>query len=337
MKYREINIFQRRINYFREFLRRPGRFRFAWYRFKWNCFPSLNIVPRFPLHVDIEISDACNLRCKMCVHGQDKTMNKGFIDKDFAKRWIKEAADEGVYSLKLNWRGEPALYKDLAGLVGYAKKCGIAEVQINTNGLPFTKKSIEDIVKAGLDRVIFSVDADSAQTYEKIRVGGDFNKLLENIDYFISVRHELGRKKPCIRVQMVRMKDNRHEVDSFLRKWQNKVDDVRVTDVTDRGQGGAMFVGTQVSTGRRRCPQPWLRMVINREGLVMPCCSDWYCQWVIGDARKNSLRSIWQGEKMRELRKLILENRLDEFEPCKSCFVKESYTWRRIDTKNGTN
>jgi len=327
MKYREINAKGRRINYIREFFTRPERLSFLLYRFKWNLLPILGMTASFPLHVDIEVSDACNLRCVMCVHGQGKAENTGLIDKTLAEKCIKEAAQQGVYSIKFNWRGEAGLYKDLAGLIRYAKDCGIKEVQINTNGLPFNKESIEKIVKAGLDRIIFSVDANSKDTYEKIRIGGNFDNLMKNIDYFIELKRSLRQTKPYIRVQMVRMKENRHEVEGFINRWKEKADDVRVTDVTDRGQGDRLTVGDQVAVGRRKCPQPWQRMVVNREGLVLPCCSDWYCSWVIGDAKKESLKSIWNGGKMRELRKRILNKEMDDFKPCKSCFVKESYNW----------
>ena len=334
MKYKEINALERKLNYVKEFLYRSEKLNFMLYRMKWNYFPILNIVRPFPLHIDIEVTDACNLRCVMCVHGQEKVLNAGFIDKGFAKKCIKEASGEGVYSIKFNWRGEAALYEGLSELIRYAKECGIREVQINTNGLPFSKDNIEDIIESGLDRIIFSVDANSENTYKKIRVGGDFKRLVENIECFIETRNAFKRVKPFIRVQMVRMKENKNEVKGFIERWKGKADDIRVTDVTDRGQGGGMTVGDQTAVGRRRCPQPWLRMVINREGLVMPCCSDWFSKWVIGDAKKESLKDIWQSEKMFELRRRILRGEMNDFEPCKSCFVKESYLWAKRRTKH---
>jgi MoaA/NifB/PqqE/SkfB family radical SAM enzyme len=329
MKYKEINALQRNINALRELLARPDRLRFAWYRFKWNYFPLLKLVPSFPLHVDIEVTDACNLRCIMCVHGAGNPLKTGFIDHEFAQDIIRQVASAGVYSIKLNWRGEPALYKELPDLIAHAKALGIREVQINTNGLPFTRESIQQVVKAGLDRVIFSVDGNSAETYERIRLGGRFQRLVDNIEYFINTRKRLKSITPFIRVQMVRMQSNQHEVEGLLARWRGKVDDIRISDVTDRGQGEHMCVGDQVAVSRRRCPQPWLRMVVSREGLVMPCCSDWYCRRVVGDAKQKSLQDIWHGKKMKHFRKAVWSKKLDDFEPCGSCFVKESYLWEK--------
>lgn len=333
MKYKEFNAFKRKKNFLEEIVSRPDKFSFVWYRFKWNYFPALNIVPAFPLHVDIEVTDACNLRCVMCVHGTEKHIKTGFIDIDFTKNVIQQVAQGGTYSIKLNWRGEPSLYKNLPELISFAKQQGIQEVQINTNGIAFSEKSIRSIIESGLDRVIFSVDADSKEIYEKVRIGGNFEKLTDNINSFLKIRKELNRAKPFVRMQMVRMKENKDEVDNFYKRWETKVDDIRVSDVTDRGQGNCLSVGDQIAVGRRKCPQPWLRMVINREGLVMPCCSDWYCQMVIGDAKKDSLTEIWRSEKMRRFRQFVSSKRLDENEPCKSCFVKESYIWEPRESR----
>lgn len=325
--YKEKYNSQRILFSIKEVLKRRFNIRYLLYRFKWNYYPKIGLPSKFPFHVDIETTDSCNLRCVMCVHGQGKAVNTGFIDKEFARRVIRESADSGVYSIKLNWRGEPALYKDLSELVRFAKECGILEVQMNTNGIPFSEDKIKDIIQAGLDRIIISVDADSEQTYNKIRIGGNFKKLIDNIESFIRIRSELGLKKPFIRLQMVRMNENKDEVHAFVERWKGKVDDLRVSDVTDRGQGKELIVGDQVAVGRRRCPQPWQRLVVSREGIVLGCCSDWYQNWIVGDARNDSMKSIWKGERMRTLRKLIVENKMDEFEPCKSCYVKESYSW----------
>ncbi len=336
MRYREVNWFQRRLNVISEFLKRKDRWRFAWYRFQWNYFPQMNLVPYVPLHVDLEVADACNLRCVMCVHGIGEGIkNVGIIETNFGRQMVDQIAQMGVYSMKLNWRGEPALYQGLADLIRYAKEKGIPEVQMNTNGIPYNEDKIKDIIEAGMDRVIFSMDGNSKEVYEKIRVGSDFDRLVRNIESFIKIRNEMGRVKPFIRVQMVRTASNRHEVEGLLKRWQGRVDDVRINDVSNRGQGTHLTVGDQVSTGRRQCPQPWQRIIIARDGKVLPCCSDWHCQFPIGDAAKQTLKEIWKGRRMGQLRKLILDKKMDRFEPCKSCFVKESYTWKRIKV-NGT-
>jgi len=291
-------------------------------------------VTRFPTHLDIELSDACNLRCIMCIQGiEDGVKGAGHMDTAFAKRMIDQGAARGLKSIKVNWRGESALHRDLGEIIRYAKSRRILDVQLNTNGIPYTAERIREIILAGLDRVIVSMDGATKETYERIRVRASYEKLRENVILFRKIRDELGRVKPFIRIQMVRMKDNAHEVDQFFEMWKPYVDDIRISDVSNRGQGD-VSVGDQVPVGRAVCPQPWQRMIIARDGRVLPCCSDWHMEWVIGDARKQDLTEIWRGGAMAELRQLLRERKLDGFAPCNHCYVKESYVWERVTEKN---
>jgi radical SAM protein with 4Fe4S-binding SPASM domain len=328
--YREINAWQRRWNMLVEYWKRGLDPRYFWYRLKFRWAPRLDIVTPFPTHLDIELSDACNLRCIMCIQGiEDGVKGAGHMDTAFAKRMIDQGAARGLKSIKVNWRGESALHRDLAEIIRYAKFKGILDVQLNTNGIPYTAERIREIILAGLDRVIVSMDGATKETYERIRVRASYEKLRENVILFWKIRNELGRVKPFIRIQMVRMKENAHEVDQFFEMWKPYVDDIRISDVSNRGQGD-VSVGDQAPIARAVCPQPWQRMIIARDGRVLPCCSDWHMEWVIGDAKKQDLTEIWHGKAMNELRQLLRERRLDEFAPCNHCFVKESYIWERV-------
>lgn len=328
--YREVNPWRRRWTWIVELAKRGFDPRYLWYRTKFTWFARLDVVGRFPPHLDIELSDACNLRCVMCIQGiEDGVKGAGSMDTTLAKRLIDQGAGQGLRSIKLNWRGEPALHRDLVEIIRHAKARGILDVQMNTNGIPFTEERIREVILAGLDRAIISMDGATKETYERIRVRASFEKLRENVLAFRRIRDELGRTRPFIRIQMVRMKDNAHEVQRFLEMWTPLVDDVRISDVSNRGQGD-VSVGDQVAVARARCPQPWQRMIVSRDGRVLPCCSDWHLEWVIGDATQESLADIWRGERMTRLRQLLRERRLDEFAPCAQCFVKESYVWEPV-------
>lgn len=158
------------------------------YRLEWNRTANEDYLPTHPLHVDIELSNVCNLRCKMCIHGIRRMTNVGFMDKDLTLRLIDECAYIGVYSIKFNWRGEVTLNDFLPGAVKYAKNKAILEVQINTNGLPHKKDILIQCAKNQIDRIIFSVDGFSKNTYENIRIGGNYDNLIRNIHRLIEWR-----------------------------------------------------------------------------------------------------------------------------------------------------
>lgn len=329
MRYQEIHKSQRDINEANEIKLRGEKYKL--YRELWYKADNENYLPEHPLHVDIELSGACNLRCRMCHHGVGEGVKTaGFMDRKLAFKLIDQCAELEVYSIKFNWRGEVTLNTFLPEACEYAKKKGILEVQINTNGLPVKKGILVDCAKSGMDRIIFSVDGFSKETYEDVRVGGDYDKLLKNIEEVLVWKNKNKAVKPFIRVQMVRTNINAHEVEGYIKFWSGRVDDVRVTDVTNRGQGDFLSVGDQVTTGRRRCPQPFQRLTIGYDGKVSPCCVDWFQNYIVGDSNKEALKVIWDSEKMNCLREAMDKKEHDKIEICKKCTVKESYTWKKI-------
>jgi len=274
--YKEINLDDRKNFLDNELEQWKGdKNRFLSYRVEWNRAANSDYLPEFPLHIDIELSDVCNLRCEMCAHGMGTVDKSGFMDDDLVYRLIDECALIGTYSIKFNWRGESTLNPLLPKVIEYAKEKGILEVSINTNGLPKDENILIESAEMGIDRMIFSVDGFSSETFESIRVGGDYNKLVENILRLVEWKKQNNKDKPLIRVQMVRSKRNTHEVNLFIEFWSDKVQDVRISDVMDRGQGEHLAVGDQITIGRRRCPQPFQRLVVGRDGRVSPCCADW--------------------------------------------------------------
>ena len=328
-RYREFNKNMRRLMAVVEFAKRGFDLRFLLYRMRWNYAARMDYVGRFPVNIDIEPTEACNLKCVMCPQSFEEFPETKMIDVGLAKRVIDEAAANGTYSVKFTWRGEPGLHKGLVEMVRYCKEKGIPEVQFTTNGTPYNETKARELVAAGLDRIIFSMDGASAETVETIRVGINYARTVDNIKMFHRLRKESGGVKPFIRLQMVRMKKNAHEVDQFIEQWKDIADDIRISDVTNRGQGGQLGVGDQIVAGRARCPQPWQRMVVSSNGEVVPCCADWRKDWVIGDAKTQSLKEIWRGPKMEQMRQIQRDLKLDDHAPCSKCFVKESFVWTK--------
>jgi len=303
--------------------------RYYWYRFRWWLVNKTHHVTRFPIHLDIESTNACNLKCAMCPHGLDSfEMKKGFFDYEVYQKLVPEFAREGLCSLKLSMRGEPLLHPRLADMVRLAKDAGVVETMINTNGLLLDEGKIRDLYKAGLDYLIISIDGATAETYNGIRRGGDFNRLVSNIEAAVAIRDEMRLKKPLIRLQYVLMPENEHEVDTYLGMWQDKVDIMTVNRYSDRGAGDKKrFPYSPI--GRSNCYHPWRRLSVNWNGDAKMCCGDWEDRCVLGNVKETSISDIWHGDIFNRYRKLLKREELDKIACCKECFVLASYKWRK--------
>ena len=113
---------------------------YLWNRFQWEYFPRMNIVPRFPLNVDIESSSKCNIKCKHCFRQYMDIEESAFMPFGLYKKIVDECARYGLFTLKFSMRGEPTMHPDIVEMVEYAKKKGVYEVWLNTNGSLLTEK-----------------------------------------------------------------------------------------------------------------------------------------------------------------------------------------------------
>ena len=112
-------------------------FSFLINRLRWHFYPRLHYVSKFPDHIDIEISSACNLRCPMCYTITDEFKEKvkvGLMDFDLFKKLIDECSKFNPYSIRISFRGESFIHPDVFDMIKYAKDSGIKEVSSLTHG-----------------------------------------------------------------------------------------------------------------------------------------------------------------------------------------------------------
>lgn len=250
----------------------------------------------------------------MCPYGdhEDGTgsfdaTRQGMMNETTAYKVIDEARSEGAMSIKLNFRGEPGLSKNLAPMVRFAKKVGYTEIAINTNLTAFSPRRIKDLADAGLDLLIVSADGATQQTYESIRKGGEFYKLISRLRYVMNLP-----KRPKVRIQMVAQKANRHEIPLAVKLYGRLSDEFIVQNLRQDNTGE-----------RKRCPQPWQRLVIMHDGQVGACCSNWNNEAVIGRYPDDGLKEIWEGKARQAL--LATASDPNKGNPCKGCLVGGSY------------
>ena len=84
----------------------------------------------------------------------------------------------------------------------YASKYNL-RVIISTNATKLDK--IDGLLNSGVEKVVLSLDGLSKKTYEKYRVGADFNKVIKNIKNLCKRKRELRKKKPIIQMQFICM------------------------------------------------------------------------------------------------------------------------------------
>lgn len=295
------------------------------YRRRWRENPVNRVVEGFPVHLDVEATSYCNLKCTMCPrtdlveHGQFWRLQH--FDFDTYCRLIDEGVANGLCSVKFNYLGEPLMNPRLLDMIRYAKSKGVLDVMFNTNATLLDRETSEALIDSGLDQLFFSFDGASKEQYEMIRVGANYEKVINNIRTFYEVRQARGVQRPFTRVSMVLMKETKDCVDEFVRLFEGIVDAVALLDYTDHSSqhpDRGMVDLTKVKA-KFCCPQLWQRMFVHPDGVVTPCCIDSARELKVGNIFKQSAQEIWLGKSYQRMRELHATGRFDEIPTCTRC------------------
>jgi radical SAM protein with 4Fe4S-binding SPASM domain len=173
-------------------------------------------TPALPKELQVEVTGACNLACKMCLVRYRPKL--GRREGAMCFHVFKSIVDDlpGLEKLTMQGLGEPLLAPDFDEMVEYA--CArVARVGFNTNGTFLTRDRAERFVRAGVDWLHISLDGATAETYEGIRDGSNFERVRSNIAGLVDVRRELGADRPTIQLVFVAMRRNLHELGDLVR------------------------------------------------------------------------------------------------------------------------
>ncbi len=301
------------------------------YRKKWDRASRMEYTPDFPLFVRFETKFRCNMRCKMCVHGHPE-LEKGYSypgEMDFKTycRLIDECAEHNCPSIGMNHANEPLLDKDLIERINYATEKGIMDIHLNTNAMLLTEEMSRALLNSGLTRMCFSLDALSRETFEKIRIGGNYDKIMNNINTFLRLRAEMKKQIPLTRVSMVLQEDNAHEAEEFKKYWVDKVDYValqRFVPISpfeeDDSDEMAHAKNETPMEGKQKCSYAFESVFIHGDGLVLPCAAHKARKIAIGNIHNDSIYDIWHSEAMENIRNCHKKGDISSLKLCPACF-----------------
>lgn len=268
------------------------------YRLCWRENPANFVVRDFPLHLDVEVSSRCNLRCTFC----DKLSllspdQLGDIDFRLYQKILDECEGGRLWGLKLSYRGEPLLHPRLVEMVAYAKARGVLDVYFNTNGMLLTPDKSQGLMDAGLDRISVSVEGTDPLAFERERKGAKFHRILDNLDNLISLRNQKGYNNPRVRVQTVKFADL--DLEDYRDFWLSHADEVAAIDYKDSINRRQGLVNRDWA-----CPQLWQRMTIEWTGAIMPCNNDDFRHLCVGNVKDRSVASCWHDHSVNRAREL---------------------------------
>lgn len=291
-----------------------------------------------PLHLMIEVTNDCNLKCKMCGNYLMKS-ERGFMDLALFRNIISQCTGLGIGDISLHTIGEPLLCPDIIEMIKIAKKAGL-RVLLSTNAVLLDKRMSERIVESGLDVIRYSIEGTDKKSYERIRRGANFEKVIDNIRYFKMIRDRHG-KIPRIIINSVMMRSLLGRAGEFYEQWGQFSDEIFFSYIGNFNQMPHKGIENELIKmerphKRKICYMLWETMIVQWNGMVTACCMDFGNDFIVGDSNKHSLRAIWRNDAYNRIRQCHLKGDLDEFPLCNKCDSGNRNTAYELFTLNGS-
>ena len=287
-----------------------------------------------PYSLSIEPTNCCNLNCPECPSGMDDLgRDRGFMNMELYQKILGQAAENLVW-LMLYFQGEPFLHKQLPAMIRYAKAKNIYTC-ISTNGHFLTSEMCKEIIHAGTDRVIVSLDGADQETYEKYRKNGDLQRVKEGIERLAEEKKNHKSGNPFIEVQCLVFKHNQHQLKEIKRMAIHlgadrvKFKSAQIYNYNQKSRlipdklkhsryirkSGNLYVK---NSPRNRCFRIWNSCVITREGRMVPCCFDKKGRFPMADLTEENFDIAWKSRAFQDFRRLILTSR-KSVDICRNC------------------
>lgn len=284
------------------------------YRDEWVKAGS-DYVPDFPVHIDFELVDECNMRCGFCPRNRKthpslpyEVNTKSLLSDEVMKKILEEVASEPLYSVNFAI-GEPLLDSRLFHWISAFHKAGVVDSRVNTNGL-LLDRYVNDIFESGLVNLYVSLDAADRDMHTQQR-GYGYDRVVHGLSLVLAEKQRRGSVLPIVRVSFVDTVESHHQLDKFKAMWSSKVDhiDVQIYQNLNKFQ----------PSGSRKlwnCVDPFRRVSIMANGNIDPCCTFQGKMLAVGNVKDCTVREAWQSKKMQLVRRRLL----DDLEPiCVAC------------------
>lgn len=290
-----------------------------------------------PPMIILDITNTCNLQCIHCpqpeLQASPNFVSKGMSWDHFTRIVDEIAAHDQPTLLRFAGDGEPSVHPRLFDMLVHAKQNCNATVNLTTNGLLLTEKRIKQLLASEIDLIDISLDALTKNTYQKVRRGGSYERLMANLFYLL--RHR-DPEKTKVMVSFVCQDENSHEADLFKEYWDQLVDYVMVRSLHSAA-GAVSAVKIIESSARNQaskqnrypCPHLWKRLTVDFDGNIKFCAHEWLgnSDVLLGNINDTSLQSVWQGKVLQKVREDQFNNTYPPGFICTQCTDWASSKW----------
>jgi len=170
-----------------------------------------------PLKLEMDVVNQCNLRCIMCHFSSPENYTKRKQEmklNDFAR--IAHEIFPLCHHVSLSMSTEPLLHREFAEILRITRQYNIPFVHLYTNGMLMRPEVMTALVTQTVHQISVSVDGATRDTFERIRKGAKFDRLIANIQALNAMKEKYNSATPRIDFNFVLMRSNITELPALV-------------------------------------------------------------------------------------------------------------------------
>lgn len=302
----------------------------------------------YPLHMQFELVNYCQLRCPVCPTGTREMIRRPRgMDPALFRKALREAGPRLITISLWGW-GESLLHPALGEFLREARRYNAA-VLLSTNGQNLDRN---EIIKAIIENpptfLIVALDGLTNESNSRFRIGASMEPALRGVERLVKERNLRNQDGPILHMRFMVMKHNRHELphaEEFARAHGFDLLTIRMLSIVDSDAGiqNQARLTTDMSgfnpsrkkhedASRRRgyiCMQPFWYPSLFADGTLVACEQDYNAQLSLGVLEKEARFSdLWFGGRSIQARRQIR----DAFQTLSFCRNCPAYNRDRTDT-----
>ena len=287
-----------------------------------------------PVVYNIETTNACNMRCRMCPRTTMMTRSVEALDRPtflhvidqlspidpavwarwtaFVQREYCVAPDQPSENhfflyviprvIQLHGYGDPLLDEHMGAYVELLTERGF-DSYFSCNPANIDRVAMERMMENGLTYIKYSIESTDDERFKSIRgERSNYSESYRDIEYLLALKAQRGLPTTVVITMLdLNFEDQATEYENLRRAFSGK-DVYLYLKSEDQQWYREDYHGTQSIHWREICKHPWMSMTVKSNGEAAMCMEDFNNEIILGDVRRESLADIWNGERYRQLR-----------------------------------
>ena len=284
-----------------------------------------------PTAIGFEMTTKCNSLCPMCVRRDYPNIINEDMDFSLLEKTVDEIKTWPSKKILFNLTGlsEPTLYPKLIASIAYIKRnIPESKLRIITNGIALTSDLSKDLIRAGLDECIISLNGTNRDDYIAICGVDAYDKVIENIMAFLENRRRLKATTLRINLNLKKHEGNKSNIPKAVSYWNSLLRNKDVASVSDilPLRGRQISRTDRNSSMRYPCAHLWGETKLDIHGNIYPCdgkVMDFNyrkkSELFLGNIRDISIKDAYLSGRVRRFRKIHIMGLFDSLPTCLSC------------------